>query len=53
MSTPLNKAVNPSNALNWPGASGATYQLYNYPIGSAFKAEPGVYIFCRPVKGGW
>lgn len=34
------------------GASGAVYEFQAYPLGTAFKELPGLYIFCSPVTNG-
>lgn len=52
MSNLLQPNVNPTPELFWTGASGRQYQFYNYPIGTVFKAVPGVYIFCRALAEG-
>ena len=38
----------------WPGQSGSQYQYWIYPIGTAFREEPGNYIFAKgTIPGGW
>lgn len=54
MTNPLPWPVNPLNALIWHGASGTTYELQNYRIGTVFNPVPGVYIFTRlGADGRW
>jgi len=36
--------------IMWPGASGKEYKYWIYPIGTAFKAVPGNYIFAKQTK---
>ena len=35
------------DTVTWPGASGQTYETELYEIGTAFKRNPGIYIFCK------
>ncbi len=40
--------------IKWTGVSGKQYEYWMYPIGSAFKEEPGNYIFAKEsVPGSW
>lgn len=36
--------------INWPGASGRKYLYRIYPIGQAFKAVAGNYIFAKEIE---
>ena len=36
-----------TNYVNWPGASGKKYSTEVYKLGTRFKPNPGIYIFCR------
>lgn len=36
----------------WPGKSGTDYQYWIYPIGAAFKEEPGNYVFAKESSPG-
>ena len=37
----------------WQGASGTYYDYYVHPVGTAFKCEPGNYIFAKATPKGW
>lgn len=38
--------------VTWRGTSQQTYSFETYPIGTSFRAVPGVYIACKPVSPG-
>lgn len=38
--------------VNWAGLSGTVLAFELHPIGTEFKAIPGVYVFCRQVGTG-
>jgi len=40
------------NTASWPGASGKQYKYWIYPIGTAFRSEPGNYIFAKETSPG-
>ena len=38
--------------IQWQGRGGATFTYWIHPIGTAFEAKPGNYIYAREVEGG-
>lgn len=38
--------------INWTGRSGAQYQYWIYPIGTAFANKPGNYVFAKETSPG-
>ncbi len=44
----------PSNSVNWPGKSGASYPYDIYPLDTEFPPLPGNYIYAgRGEDGSW
>ena len=41
-----------SATYNWPGQSGKEYQYQIYPLGTAFKPLPGIYIYAKQLMDG-
>jgi hypothetical protein len=37
----------------WQGESGNEYTYWVYPINTAFKDQPGNYIYAKRTRGGW
>jgi len=42
----------PVNSVFWPGKTGRKYQFELWPVGTRFFGVPGVYIMCKPDRGG-
>lgn len=42
-----------SPTCKWQGTSGAAYDYYVHAVGTAFKREPGNYIFAKATPQGW
>lgn len=42
-----------TQTVRWQGQAGKTYDYYVYPIGTAFDAKPGNYIFAVYTSEGW
>lgn len=43
-----------AEAIDWQGQSGKIYRYWIYPIGQAFAAKPGNYIFAKETSpGNW
>jgi hypothetical protein len=44
----------PSCTYNWPGQSGKEYTFTIYPLNTAFRPLPGVYIYAKQLScGDW